>query len=160
MVTFSEVPDEIALSVDITGCPNHCPGCHSKHLWEDTGNPLTTASLSHLIDDNKGITCVCLMGGDQAPKEIATLLAFVKAAYPKLATCWYSGRSILAEEVLMVHPDYFKVGPYVEEAGPLSSPTTNQLFYADGAKLHKMSAYPGQYYCINDKFVKHYDSNS
>ena len=31
-VTFAEVPDEISLCINITNCPNRCPGCHSPEL--------------------------------------------------------------------------------------------------------------------------------
>ena len=31
-VTFSEFPDEIALCINISNCPWHCPGCHSPEL--------------------------------------------------------------------------------------------------------------------------------
>ena len=40
--------------------------------------------------------------------------------------------------------DYIKVGPYVEELGPLTSKTTNQKLYAKGIILKKMSAYPDE----------------
>ena len=37
MVVFEEIPDEITLAINITNCPCHCVGCHSKFLWEDVG---------------------------------------------------------------------------------------------------------------------------
>ena len=39
-VVFAEVPDQVSLAINITGCPNRCPGCHSPHLWEDAGRVL------------------------------------------------------------------------------------------------------------------------
>ena len=69
-VTFREVPDEISLVINITNCPYHCPGCHSKHLWEDTGERLTPDKLCDLIDNNEGISCVCFMGGDSDLEEL------------------------------------------------------------------------------------------
>ena len=41
MVTFSEVPDEISLCINITGCPIRCTDCHSKFLWENIGKEIT-----------------------------------------------------------------------------------------------------------------------
>ena len=29
-VVFREFPDEVTLALNISGCPNHCPGCHSS----------------------------------------------------------------------------------------------------------------------------------
>lgn len=40
-VTFREIPDEITLCINISGCPNHCEGCHSSYLAEDIGTKLT-----------------------------------------------------------------------------------------------------------------------
>ena len=70
MVTFSEVPDEIALCINITGCKIGCKNCHSPYLAEDIGKELNIDSLHELISSNKGITCVSFMGGDSNPKEI------------------------------------------------------------------------------------------
>ena len=64
-VVFKEVPDEVTLSINITNCPYRCPGCHSPYLQEDVGEELTFETLSYLIEKNKGITCVCFMGGRQ-----------------------------------------------------------------------------------------------
>ena len=69
MVTFSEVPDKISLCINISGCPNRCPGCHSPELWEDIGTELNEDSLTKLINKNEGITCVCFMGGDADPPQ-------------------------------------------------------------------------------------------
>ena len=50
LVTFREFPDEISLCINITGCPIHCPYCHSKHLWESTGEILFSSKLKELIE--------------------------------------------------------------------------------------------------------------
>ena len=51
-VTFAEIPDEITLCINITGCPLQCKGCHSPFLWEDTGEFLTIEMLDYLICKN------------------------------------------------------------------------------------------------------------
>ena len=48
-VTFAEIPDEITLCINITGCTLHCKGCHSPFLWEDAGEFLTIEMLDYLI---------------------------------------------------------------------------------------------------------------
>ena len=77
LVTFSEIPDEISLCINISGCPIHCPECHSKYLWDNIGEDLNNESLLSLINNNEGITCVCLMGGDGDVKSIVNLIKFI-----------------------------------------------------------------------------------
>ena len=49
-VTFSEVPDEISLCINISNCPHRCKNCHSPHLQEDIGEELTFEVLDKLIN--------------------------------------------------------------------------------------------------------------
>ena len=44
LVTFAEFPNEISLCINISGCPNHCPGCHSPYLAQDIGEVLNKES--------------------------------------------------------------------------------------------------------------------
>jgi anaerobic ribonucleoside-triphosphate reductase activating protein len=130
-VTFAEVPDEIALCINISNCPCHCVGCHSSYLAEDIGEPLDEDVLAKLIDDNEGITCVAFMGGDAEPNIILELARFIRAIYTRIKVAWYSGRdklpNIIEDEIDMF--DFIKLGPYIEELGPLNETTTNQRFY-------------------------------
>lgn len=153
-VVFSEIPDEVTLAINISGCPNHCPGCHSKYLWEDIGEPLNKESVLKLISENEGITCVCLMGGDQAPNTITWLALCIKEKYPDLKVAWYSGLAKIHKDIDTSYFDYIKIGPYVEDLGPLNSPTTNQRLYCKGKYLHKMDVSNEMFYDITDKFWK------
>ena len=128
-VTFSEVPDEISLCINITGCKIGCKNCHSPYLAEDIGEPLDLQHLTNLIDSNKGITCVCIMGGDANPDEVDDIAQDIKEYYPELKVGWYSGRQELSKEIDLQNFDFVKLGPYIEELGPLNSKTTNQKFY-------------------------------
>ena len=128
LVTFSEVPDEISLCINISNCQCHCKNCHSPYLAEDIGEELNSHSLKKLIDDNKGITCISFMGGDSNTSDIDALAQWVKINYP-LKVAWYSGRQELNEDILLENFDFVKLGPYIEELGPLNSKTTNQRFY-------------------------------
>ena len=160
LVTFAEFPNEISLCINISGCPNNCPGCHSPYLAQDIGEVLNKESLFRLIEANKGISCVGLMGGDQAPNTINWLAKCVKEKYPELKVGWYSGKSHLSEEINLNNFDFYKLGPYKEEYGPLTSPTTNQQFYSRGKYLNKISAYPNEWYDVTNWFWKTNDSNS
>lgn len=138
-VTFSEVPDEISLCINISNCPCHCKNCHSPYLAEDIGEPLIYKDthnnrtvincnpLYELIEANKGITCVCLMGGDSNPEYINILGKTIKCH--KLKSAWYSGKQELSKDINLEFFDFIKLGPYIEELGPLNSRTTNQRFY-------------------------------
>jgi anaerobic ribonucleoside-triphosphate reductase activating protein len=133
-VVFAEIPDEITLAINISGCPCNCKGCHSSYLAEDIGEPLDLQHLTNLIDSNKGITCVGLMGGDANPSEVDDIAQDIKEYYPELKVGWYSGRQELSKDIELSNFDYIKLGPYIEEFGPLNSKTTNQRFYKVNGK--------------------------
>ncbi len=143
-IVFQEVPGEVTLALNISGCPCHCKGCHSPHLWEDTGEPLTTDLLDVLIEKYAGlITCVCVMGGDQEPEEVFRLAEHVKThspsshTHPPLHTAWYSGRPYTPDSADFKPPfrfhlsvfNFLKFGPYIETLGGLKSERTNQRLY-------------------------------
>ena len=129
-VVCQEIPDEITLAVNISGCPNRCPGCHSPWLWEDEGEALTEELLSALMDRYaSAVTCFCFMGGDADPAEVERLARRIRDAYPHLKTAWYSGRESLPDGFDLAVLDFLKLGPYKAELGALKSPSTNQALY-------------------------------
>jgi anaerobic ribonucleoside-triphosphate reductase activating protein len=129
-IVFSEVPDEITLAINISGCPCACRGCHSAYLADDVGTPLSASVLKALVTDSDGgVSCVAFMGGDGDPGEVNRLCKELKRWRPALKTAWYSGRAHLSGEIETALFNYIKLGPYMEEFGPLGSPTTNQRFY-------------------------------
>ena len=133
-VVFAEVPDEVTLAINISNCPCQCKGCHSSYLAQDIGEPLDLQHLTDLIDSNKGISCVCIMGGDANPSEVDDIAQDIKEYYPELKVGWYSGRQELSKEIELSNFDYIKLGPYIEEFGPLNNRTTNQRFYKVNGK--------------------------
>lgn len=137
-VVFAEVPDEITLAINISNCPCHCEGCHSPYLAEDIGKPLDLQALTDLIDSNKGITCVCIMGGDSNPSEVDDIAQDIKEYYPELKVAWYSGRQELSKEIELSNFDFVKLGPYIKERGPLDSKTTNQVMLEIGVIQNKV----------------------
>lgn len=133
-VTFAEYPNEVALYIEISGCPIHCPECHSKFLWEDSGIELTEDNLKTIITKNEGITSVIIGGGDQNENDVIRIIKFIKNNFPGLKVCWYSGKSELSSLMRsFIEDDHLldsvKLGPYIKEFGPLNVKTTNQKFY-------------------------------
>ena len=119
-IVFQEVPNEISLAINISGCPYKCRGCHSSYLWEYKGRYVSD-DIEALINEHDGITCVCFMGGDQNPQELNELIDYVHLK--GLKACLYTGRDDIH------NLNYLKIGHYVEKCGGLDKPTTNQKFY-------------------------------
>lgn len=124
LVGFAEVPSEISLCINISGCIIQCKDCHSKHLWEDIGEPLDVPTLQNLLDNNKGITCVCILGGHDFT-ALNELFKYVKEQ--GLKTCWYTGYDCIPKDINLAYLDYIKIGHY--DGHPLNDPKTNQKFY-------------------------------
>ena len=129
-VVFQEIPDEVTLSINISGCPCHCIGCHSSYLWDDIGEELDEDSLKVMLDEyGADITCMSFMGGDGEPAMVNRLAAWTREHFPHLKIGWYSGRIGLSEGIELKNFDFIKLGPYVENKGGLNKRTTNQRMY-------------------------------
>lgn len=152
-ICFQEVPDEISLCINLSGCPHRCKGCHSAYLQEDVGEELTKEKLKELVDKHPGITCVCFMGGDNDIPWLTTLAQYARNRY-QLKTAWYTGLQFTPQidRPACQFFDYIKTGPYVEDLGPLNSSHTNQRFYTKGSSMKKMDANPHMWYDTTDKF--------
>lgn len=143
-VVFRELPNEITLAINISGCPCACHGCHSSYLAQDIGTPLSWGVLSNLIQQNIGITAISLMGGDADPSTINQLARYVKS-YFNIKVGWYSGRQALSDKIDLQYFDYIKLGPWLENRGPLNNRNTNQRLYsvehlADRSMLHDITS--------------------
>lgn len=127
-IVFQEVPDEISLALSISGCNLYCKGCHSSETWDpEFGKILDKRELLRLIEVNDGISCVLFYGGEWSLTELVDLIKVVKLQNLKVAL--YTGQELEYFTVdFLKLLDYIKVGPYIEELGPLKKPTTNQKF--------------------------------
>jgi anaerobic ribonucleoside-triphosphate reductase activating protein len=129
-IVFQEIPDEVTLAINISGCPCRCPGCHSHYLWEDIGLPLNTEALDDFVERfGNDITCIAFMGGDGDPKGVNILAQYMHESYPQFKVAWYSGRLRIPSNIKKTDFDYIKIGPYIRHLGSLKSPTTNQRLY-------------------------------
>lgn len=125
-IVLQEVPDEITLAINISGCPHRCEGCHSRYLWDYVGDYISD-DLPLIINKYKDyITCVCFMGGDQNLNELFELANIVHLY--GLKCCLYSGDDDLQISKVNYF-DYVKIGSYRQELGGLSSTQTNQKMY-------------------------------
>ena len=129
-IVFQEVPNEVTLAINISGCPHKCEGCHSKYLWEYEGNYISDDLLQLIQKYNGLITCVCFMGGDQNHQELLELL--IKVRKCGLKTALYTGEDALGSLNIGIlgNLDYCKIGHYDENLGGLDKPTTNQKMFA------------------------------
>lgn len=125
---FREVPNEITLGISISGCTIHCEGCHSKELWKNKGTPLTIEEIDNLLNEHKGVTCICLMGGEH---NIDALIELFMYTHKKLKTAWYCGLDVIPKDKIGIleYLDYVKIGHYDHKLGGLDSINTNQRFY-------------------------------
>lgn len=128
-VVFEEIPDEVTLAINISNCPHHCKGCHSPYLREDIGEVLYGDTLVNMVTSNYGIRCILFMGEGRDEEALIHLIELIRHLWGReMKIGLYTG----AENVspyLWENLDYIKLGPYIEERGPLNNPNTNQRLY-------------------------------
>ena len=127
-VVCAEIPDELSLALAISGCEIHCKGCHSRELWEDKGTPLTIETIDELLELERGVSCLLLMGGE---RDIDTLTEIFMHFHKKIKTAWYCGLDMIPKDKIGIlqYLDAVKIGHFDIELGGLDSPTTNQRLY-------------------------------
>lgn len=130
-IAFQEVPNEISLVINVSGCPHYCTNCHSQYLWDNDGAMPLYDNLPSLIEQYLDmITCVCFMGGDWDIDDLAACLKLIKKQYPNIKTCLYNGADVPLSSLSYLHLlDYVKIGSYQIDKGGLNNPKTNQRFY-------------------------------
>ena len=150
-VTMSEFVDEIALCVNISGCPCHCTNCSEPWLRPWVGTLLTNDEIDKLIAEHPGITVFGLMGGDSNYEDCIRVTNYIHDKYPELKVGIYSGRDWIDLDLAKVI-DIYKVGRWVQPDmdhpetwkdhtwGPLVWPVSNQLYFVKvGNKLVNMT---------------------
>ncbi|NLZ20204.1 MAG: anaerobic ribonucleoside-triphosphate reductase activating protein [Bacteroidales bacterium] len=133
-IVLEEIPDRVTLAVEISNCRGSCPGCHSPFLKLDLGEELTPEAVDRLIADNFGVDCFLLLGEGNDLQALLGIAEHLRRHHPEIRRAVYSGRPQVEPEVYAAF-DYVKVGPYVEELGPLNKPTTNQRLYYHGEDI-------------------------
>lgn len=130
-IVCEEVPDEVSLAFNISGCTHHCDGCHSKYLWKYEGRYLVNDIKDIMIYNNNLITCVCFLGGEQNIQELYELCKSIKENY-SLKTCIYTGCETIELFNKFIENkclNYLKIGKYKKKYGGLNNINTNQKMY-------------------------------
>lgn len=135
-VVLEEIPDKLALALDISNCQGQCEGCHSPFLRDDVGEELTPAAIDKLFADNFGVNCFLLLGEGRDKAALESVARYVRKTHPSVSLALYSGRESVEDDLFSLF-DYVKVGPYMPSKGPLNNRETNQRLYhvmKDGTK--------------------------
>ena len=114
----------VRVSLFVSGCRNHCPGCFQPETWDfDYGDPFTKETEDEIITALRPswIQGLSILGGDpMEPENQRALLPFlrrVKEELPEKDIWIYTG--YLLEKVgtspLLSYADVVVDGPFVEE---------------------------------------------
>ena len=114
----------VRVSLFVSGCRNHCPGCFQPETWDfDYGEPFTKETEDEIIKALRPswIQGLSILGGDpMEPENQRALLPFlrrVKEELPEKDVWIYTG--YLLEKVgtspLLSYADVVVDGPFVEE---------------------------------------------
>ena len=114
----------IRVSLFVSGCTNHCPGCFNKETWDfNYGIPFTDETIDVILDmlNNKHIAGLSLLGGDPLEesnqKALLPLVKKVKSLYPNKDIWCYTG--FLFEDVreyeILPYIDVLVDGRFVEK---------------------------------------------
>ena len=138
-VTLNEIPDKVAVFVELGQCKNICKECHSAYyihnkLHPDLYTPLDLIVYKVQRQVHKGANAIVIMGGtNNYDMDTEKLIKLINTLADIAPVGVYSG--IL--DGAMVHRDiiknskltWLKTGEYNAKLGGLNSPTTNQRFY-------------------------------
>lgn len=142
-LTLNEIPDHIAVAIELGNCKQNCKGCHSpwlsyklpRHQWTEL------EAVMRKVNEQvkKGADAIVIMGGTYNGIDTGELIEAINILSRYAPVGIYSGLPYAAT----IHKDlreyskltWLKTGNYIRKLGGLTSPTTNQQFFersADG----------------------------
>ena len=119
----------VRVSLFVSGCRNHCPGCFQPETWDfDYGEPFTDDTEEELIRALRPswIQGLSILGGDpMEPENQAALLPFlqrVRAELPGKDVWLYTGYRIeeIQQSPLLPLVDVIVDGPFIESEKDIS----------------------------------------
>jgi anaerobic ribonucleoside-triphosphate reductase activating protein len=114
----------IRVSLFVSGCRNHCPGCFQPETWDfDYGEPFTEKTEDEIITALRPswIRGLSILGGDpmepENQKEILPFIRRVKETYPEKDIWLYTGYRLeqVWDSPLLSYVDVVVDGPFVEK---------------------------------------------
>ena len=114
----------IRVSLFVSGCRNHCPGCFQPETWDfDYGEPFTEKTEEELITALRPswIRGLSILGGDpmesENQKELLPFIRRVKETYPGKDIWLYTGYRLeqVWDSPLLSYVDVVVDGPFVEK---------------------------------------------
>ena len=114
----------VRVSLFVSGCRNHCPGCFQPETWDfDYGEPFTEKTEEELITALRPswIQGLSILGGDpmepENQKELLPFIRRVKETYPGKDIWLYTGYRLeqVWDSPLLSYVDVVVDGPFVEK---------------------------------------------
>ena len=88
----------IRVSLFVSGCPHHCPGCFNPETWDfNAGNIFGSNVLNEIIEslDKPNITGFTVLGGEPLAPEnlevVAAIVTTIRVRCPRKSIWIYSG---------------------------------------------------------------------
>lgn len=113
----------VRVSLFVSGCRNHCPGCFNPETWDfDYGDPFTAETEAEIVDALRPswIQGLSILGGDpMEPENQEVLLPFVRrlrAEFPTKDIWLYTGYRLedVSSSPMLPYVDVIVDGPYIE----------------------------------------------
>lgn len=113
----------VRVSLFVSGCRNHCPGCFQPETWDfDYGDPFTEETEEEILEALRPswIQGLSILGGDpMEPENQAGLLPFLKrvrAELPEKDIWLYTGYRLesVSDSPMLDLVDVVVDGPYIE----------------------------------------------
>ena len=112
----------VRVSLFVSGCRNHCPGCFNPETWDfDYGDPFTAETEAEIVDALRPswIQGLSILGGDpMEPENQEVLIPFVRrlrAEFPTKDIWLYTGYRLedVSGSPMLPYVDVIVDGPFL-----------------------------------------------
>jgi len=119
----------VRVSLFVSGCRNHCPGCFNPETWDfDYGQPFTRKTEKEIIKALRlsWIQGLSILGGDPMEPEnqraLLPLLKRIRAFLPEKDVWLYTGYCLedVSSSPLLPYVDVIVDGPFIEAEKDIS----------------------------------------